>query len=118
MKLKTYLILCLLPFLLLSSCDKSEEEDIRNIDLNRENKTITIVVNVHNNINNLDLENVLGFARFNVYVKEEPENPKYTCQIFVVRPKNTTDTRQMETWGHELMHCVYGVWHKEIGMDR
>lgn len=35
------------------------------------------------------------------------------CDIYVVRPKHATDYNQQETWGHELMHCVYGLYHKE-----
>lgn len=31
-----------------------------------------------------------------------------TCEIHVVEPKNSED---IDTWGHELMHCVYGNWH-------
>lgn len=35
------------------------------------------------------------------------------CDIHVVEPKSRTDRDQMETWGHELMHCIYGSYHKE-----
>ena len=30
------------------------------------------------------------------------------CDIHVLEPKNQGD---IDTWGHELMHCVYGNWH-------
>ena len=32
-----------------------------------------------------------------------------TCNIFVTSPKNDFD---INTWGHELAHCVYGSWHQ------
>ena len=35
------------------------------------------------------------------------------CDIYVVEPKGSRDYSQMETWGHELMHCVYGSYHPE-----
>lgn len=30
------------------------------------------------------------------------------CEVHVVEPKSSDD---IDTWGHELMHCVYGKWH-------
>ena len=30
------------------------------------------------------------------------------CEIYVVEPKKPFD---ISTWGHELLHCVYGSWH-------
>jgi len=30
------------------------------------------------------------------------------CEIFVTVPKSDFD---INTWGHELAHCVYGKWH-------
>jgi len=30
------------------------------------------------------------------------------CEIYVYEPKTDED---VNTWGHELMHCVYGNWH-------
>jgi hypothetical protein len=30
------------------------------------------------------------------------------CEIHVVEPKKLFD---INTWGHELLHCVYGSWH-------
>ena len=35
------------------------------------------------------------------------------CDIYVVKPKGKFDYGQQETWGHELMHCVYGSYHRE-----
>ncbi len=35
------------------------------------------------------------------------------CDIYVVKPNNPRDYDTMETWGHELVHCVYGSYHKD-----
>lgn len=35
------------------------------------------------------------------------------CDIYVLRPGGARDYKQQETWGHELMHCVYGLYHAE-----
>ena len=31
-----------------------------------------------------------------------------TCTVYVYEPNSNFD---INTWGHELMHCVYGSWH-------
>jgi len=35
------------------------------------------------------------------------------CDVYVVKPTSVNDHSQMTTWGHELVHCVYGTYHKE-----
>lgn len=37
----------------------------------------------------------------------------YGCDIYVVKPKGVNDNNNLETWGHELAHCVYGTYHPE-----
>ena len=37
----------------------------------------------------------------------------YECDIYVVKPKGVNDNNKLETWGHELAHCVYGTYHPE-----
>jgi type IV pilus biogenesis protein CpaD/CtpE len=34
------------------------------------------------------------------------------CEIHVVVPNGVDDDHTM-TWGHELVHCVYGTYHRE-----
>lgn len=49
-----------------------------------------------------------GFSRW--YVND----PNNECTIFVVDPRETRSLVHTEkTWGHELLHCVYGSFHKE-----
>jgi hypothetical protein len=37
---------------------------------------------------------------------------KGRCEIHVIKPDHL-HTKPVETWGHELMHCVYGSYHPE-----
>lgn len=37
------------------------------------------------------------------------------CDIFVTKPVSDID---LNTWGHELAHCVYGNWHKSYDENR
>lgn len=32
------------------------------------------------------------------------------CTIFVIDPETEED---LNTWGHEIAHCVYGHWHQQ-----
>ena len=35
------------------------------------------------------------------------------CEIYVVEPNSVKDVDVLETWGHELAHCIYGSFHKK-----
>ena len=35
------------------------------------------------------------------------------CEIYVVEPSGVKDVDVLETWGHELAHCIYGSFHKK-----
>lgn len=61
--------------------------------------------------NKLQKKKVKGFAIWNV----DSRNPErvYDCTIYVVDPKGLKDKDRFETWGHELVHCVYGSFHEE-----
>lgn len=49
-------------------------------------------------------EGLLGFAGWN--------NQNTYCEVHAVRPNNSLDDRVL-TIGHEVLHCVYGRYHKE-----
>lgn len=34
------------------------------------------------------------------------------CEIFVPEVNHMEDFRAFHVWGHEIMHCVYGLYHK------
>lgn len=57
-----------------------------------------------------------GFARWNewrspdgIYI--EPNSPRYWCNIYTMTPKRQEDQHVL-TLGHELLHCLYGSYHK------
>ena len=33
------------------------------------------------------------------------------CDIYVVKPSGVKDHDTLQTWGHELAHCIYGTYH-------
>ncbi len=41
-----------------------------------------------------------------------PENSENACIIHVTDIKYLEDRTAMNTWGHELGHCIYGSFHK------
>ena len=55
---------------------------------------------------------LLGFSFF-VDNPKDKKNQKLWCDIHVVKPSHQKDFERINTWGHELMHCVYGGWHKD-----
>lgn len=61
--------------------------------------------------NDLIQQDVLGLARWTV--KRDDRSNVTGCTIYVVDPKGLNDSNRFETWGHELVHCVYGSFHKE-----
>ena len=55
-------------------------------------------------------QEVDGLARWAI----TPGNKKpRRCDVFVIEPSHEADHARQEDWGHELMHCVYGSFHKE-----
>lgn len=43
-----------------------------------------------------------------------PDHPEWGCRIHVVEIPGITSNSRMSTWGHELAHCLYGSYHKEL----
>lgn len=68
-------------------------------------------LNKHVEKNNLAQSEVLGLARWTA--KKNDLSSVSSCTIYVVDPKGLNDSNRFETWGHELVHCVYGSFHKE-----
>lgn len=104
--------------LTLASCD-SPKQPIHE-DFAREKLEVTIVV--HENEREVT-------EAYRAWSKANPgqydKNPKATrqgwakwnnvdnqCEIHVVKPRHANDSNTMETWGHELVHCSYGSFHK------
>ena len=118
-----------LTLLLLTSCDKSNESNIEQ-KINRESLPIKTTVHFYNNIeevrkkykeiNNLDKNEEVfteGFAIWPEWKDQSgnsviPEGKELKCDIYTVRPSKTDDEAVL-TLGHEMLHCIYGSYHKE-----
>ena len=92
-------------------------------NINRSHKPIEMKVYVYQNKHDLTrafkkvadahhkkllrkLISIDGYARWTA-------KPPYGCEIHVIRPKAISENDTIETWGHELLHCIYGEFHKD-----
>lgn len=121
-------LISLLGVLALTACEQKP-----NIDkpINREDQAITTTVHLYNSkdqvekkyreIYNIDYSNqavdLLGFAIWNEFRDAqgnpiEPKDRPLHCDIYAVRPTRIDD-EATRTLGHELMHCIYGKFHKD-----
>lgn len=110
-------IIGLASILSLVSCDQEPSEDVSAIDMNREGREIILVVTVYNSLSELNdvrkeiskvEDDVIGLSQWNA----EGTGTKDFCKIYVITLKSAIDRKQMETWGHELAHCLYGSYHE------
>lgn len=79
----------------------------------RTNQTLEIAVVVHPNFADLN-------RQYDDWAREDrpavygwttwPRDGNGVCTIHVVKPTNL-GTKAVDTWGHELMHCIYGEYH-------
>jgi hypothetical protein len=60
--------------------------------------------------NNLETRQVQGLARWLITTESKVVK---RCDIYVVKPKSSRDNSTFTTWGHELVHCIYGSFHKD-----
>ena len=109
-------LVLLTSLFLLQSCDAGYNSLDKTHDAEGEEMIVKInVFSSHEKLNDYirknDIENatVDGLAQWRL---KKNEDIPYRCDIFVVRPKRSNDYELQETWGHELMHCVYGSYHK------
>lgn len=113
----------LMVFTIVISCGGSKKEMMQDFD--RSNEPVAITVYVYPN------EKAVTEA-YKDFMGDELKNDKYAnatrqgwatwsppgkqgqpeCQIHVTKPRSATDGSRAETWGHELIHCVYGRFHK------
>lgn len=102
---------------LLSACSPSKKELVGTH--NYENKEFTITVRVYDSRIQLNREvhgvfpeykdkELEGLALWSI-TKDMKEMDR--CTVYVVRPDHADDEVEMVTWGHELVHCIYGTFH-------
>ncbi len=106
-------IFALVMSLIVGSCDQQGEPVEPTMD--RTGAPVTITVIIYPNHRILNEENpdlpaeVVGFSE---WVKDDVIGRTPFCRIHVVKPMGLSDP-DVKTWGHELLHCVYGKYHKE-----
>lgn len=107
---------------LLSSCSKQDNgpELIKTHDYSNRELPITVMVfesnsDLNSYLRSKDLtqreSKVDGLALWSLNAKDKTE--VMDCTIYVVEPKGSQDYKKLTTWGHELVHCVYGSFHKD-----
>lgn len=118
-KLKRYysyfilILLLLFATIMLYGCGKPEP-DIINNNQQFERTEIKLSVKLFDNerelnqyiVDNFNVKdaNRLGFSKWYL------DDVNNECTIYVVRG---TKTSLQSTYGHEIMHCIYGTYHKE-----
>jgi hypothetical protein len=120
LKLSVVAALILLSIIFLGSCSEDGSSGIAGThDYN--NREFIITVHVYDSEAQLneslaDLfpneprDERLGFAK---WIVNTDMSRMYGCNLYVVKPRHANDNEQLETWGHELAHCVYGTFHAE-----
>jgi len=116
--LRNYLIaaICVLLFV---SCDSEFSSLVEEHNAEGQDFTINVKTFSSQRALNRYLESkrynsgpeVEGLARW--AIKPETQTAPRRCDVFVVKPKSQRDHATQETWGHELMHCVYGSYHED-----
>ena len=101
---------------LLMSCDTTDKGMTKTHDITGEYVDIRVMTfstqrQLNKYLKRKDGEEVEGLAQW-AHPKGDLTKVK-RCDIYVVEPNSSRDYGQMETWGHELMHCIYGSYHPE-----
>lgn len=115
--LKKYLfIFCFFGFFTITGCDNAGVGDDLKKDFNRSNQEYKITVRVYDSkfdmqkaqaqrLNESRNSDLMGWSEW------APDKPEYGCVIHVTEPRGQNDGTTLETWGHELTHCIYGQFH-------
>lgn len=121
------IVLATLAFLFVGCEPHKGEPVVATID--RTGQPIEVVVFFYDNINevtrvyrekhnlprNAEMPRPLGFAMWPEWFDEDGnrvEQPElFRCEIHTIRPTHVDDDPTL-TLGHELLHCLYGSYHK------
>jgi len=103
--------------LFIVSCEPSPEKKISGTqDYSNVKFPITVYTYETSNELNKAVKNKSGHGQpvegLSLWFLTKKTNQMSRCEIHVVVPNGVDDNHTM-TWGHELMHCVYGTYHKE-----
>lgn len=109
--------------LLLSSCEQGEKV-VPTFD--RSGLVMSVQINVYDTLGEVEevyrqvhdlhrtqeLAGLQGFAVWYEYPNGKPNDEPYECTIHVARPGRVDDNNTL-TLGHEMLHCIYGSYHKQ-----
>lgn len=127
--MKVHVILSLFAVLGLTSCQKSQNEDLKG-SIDRSSKPIVTTVYFHRNVDEVQQKyreihrlsrdekvNVVAFAKWPEYKDQngnfvENHNEPLVCEIHTTRPKQVNDN-ETTTLGHEMLHCILGTYHSQ-----
>lgn len=112
-------ITVLMATFILAACDTENTEDdgkgLTDVTFDLTNQPIVITVHV------LDTQAEVrktcealmgdGFPEQGCAVATRSTKHGHSCEIYTTKIRSKTDNGRIATWGHELVHCVYGLWH-------
>lgn len=107
--MKKIIIVLLGAIIALTSCIDNKTPVLE--DFNREGEVLNITVKVYSDqkalLKSTEAYNTTTQVGLTVW-----SNSDNNCTIHVIK-SDYIKSKQDETWGHELRHCVYGTFHKE-----
>ena len=103
--------------LLIVSCEPSPEKKISGTqDYSNVQFPLTVYTYENNSELNKAVKDKSGHGQpvegLSLWFLTKKTNQMSRCEIHVVVPNGVDDNHTM-TWGHELVHCVYGTYHRE-----
>jgi hypothetical protein len=117
----------LLGLIFVAACEPRKEPIVKTIDRTSAPVIITVYVydtqreldeayrRLHNIRRGDDSESRYGFARWPEWYDKDgnmvSDGGPWTCEIHMLEPKYIDDERTL-TLGHEMVHCLYGSYHK------
>lgn len=102
---------------LIAACDNAGEGDGIKKQYDLEGKPIVITSYVHEKQTNLraacrehfDENNTVEGGCMKLSLMSSGQ---WQCEVHLPKIRSVQDNTRINTWGHEYMHCVYGLWHK------
>jgi hypothetical protein len=84
-------------------------------DLDRSGKELKVTITFYDNEKSLNefLTKRLKNWEYKTGLQGQAiwSNTDNTCEVHLLRPKSIDDDRT-KTLGHEMLHCIYGTYHK------
>ena len=100
---------------ILSGCDRGADGEGVSGNFNLEGKPITKTTFVYET--QAEVRAVCTEIMGSGYVEQgcaiatyDPFNG-HRCTVHVAKIRSVTDNARINTWGHEDVHCLYGLWH-------